>query len=435
MNAETLARTLIARGLDPGELEAKQSLFNAVIETHRMIRSTPPQHAWWVPGRLEVFGKHTDYAGGRTLVCCIPRGFAVVASAREDRIVRVVDALRGERHTVELSGAPASYSGWRQYVEVTARRLVRNFPGRNFGADIVIASDLARAAGMSSSSALVIAIATALGRIALVQKDPLWRNNIRSGLDTASYYACIENGRSFAMLAGDAGVGTHGGSEDHTAMIEGRAGQVSAFAFVPPRALGGVAVPADWRFVIAPSGVAARKTGDAREPYNRLSAGAARLLEAWNRDAAPRAVSLGAALGSSPSAAARMRELADRGATAEMTGDWLRDRLEHFVREDARVWDAFIAFSGADPRRIGDLAAASQRDAEKLLGNQVPATSELAASARKEGAFAACSFGAGFGGAVWALVTASDAVNFAARWKPESVVMRPGPSVQELSGD
>ena len=84
---------------------------DAVLRGARGAPDDPPaapQHAWWVPGRLEVFGKHTDYAGGRTLVCCVPRGFAVVASPREDHIVRVVDALRGERHTVELSGAPAS---------------------------------------------------------------------------------------------------------------------------------------------------------------------------------------------------------------------------------------------------------------------------------------------------------------------------------------
>jgi len=432
MNAATLATTLVARGLDPAEREAKEGMYAAVIETHRMIRPAAPLHAWWVPGRLEVFGKHTDYAGGRTLVCCVPRGFAVVASPREDRIVRVVDALRGERHTVELSGPRASYSGWRQYVEVAAHRLARNFPLRDFGADIVIASDLPAAAGMSSSSVLVVAVATALGRIVQLQKDPVWRNNIRSGLDVASYYACIENGRSFAMLAGDAGVGTHGGSEDHTAMVEGRAGHVSAFAFVPPRALGAAPVPRDWRFVIAASNVAARKTQDAREPYNRLSAGAARLLEIWNQGA-PRAVSLAAALSSSPSAAGRLRDLVDRAATSDMPADWLRDRLEHFIREDARAWDALHAFGDGDTRRLGDLSAASQRDAEKLLHNQVPETSELAASARKHGAFAACSFGAGFGGAVWSLVAAADAAAFAGRWNSEAFVMQPGPSVQELS--
>ena len=39
-----------------------------------------------------------------------------------------------------------------------------------------------------------------------------------------------------------------------------------------------------------------------------------------------------------------------------------------------------------------------------LLGNQVPETIALARAALAHGAFAACSFGAGFGGSVWALV-------------------------------
>ena len=52
---------------------------------------------WWIPGRLEVFGKHTDYAGGRTLVCAIPRGFTLAVRARRDDIVAIVDARSGER--------------------------------------------------------------------------------------------------------------------------------------------------------------------------------------------------------------------------------------------------------------------------------------------------------------------------------------------------
>jgi galactokinase len=434
MNAAALVNALVTRGMAASETDGKVSLFTSVLDAHRLLRASAPQHVWWVPGRLEVFGKHTDYAGGRTLVCAVPRGFAVAASPRDDEMVRIVDARRGgERHTVNLLGRPESYSDWRRYVEVTVQRLARNFPERKFGADIVIGSDLPSAAGMSSSSALVVSIATALVRIGLLQKDPAWKNNIRSGLDVASYYACIENGRSFASLAGDSGVGTHGGSEDHTAMLEGRPGHVSAFAFVPPRALGVAAVPDAWRFVIAASDAAARKTGDALEPYNRLSAGAARLLEIWNGES-PRAVSLAAALAPGRAAAERLRGLLDKAATPEWPAAWLRDRLDHFIREDARPLDALDAFANADAGRLGELSAGSQADAAILLGNQSPATSALAGSARKEGAFAACSFGAGFGGAVWALVGAPEADAFAQRWHPSAFVMQPGPPVTALFG-
>ena len=32
---------------------------------------------WFVPGRLEVLGKHTDYAGGRSLLAAVDRGITV----------------------------------------------------------------------------------------------------------------------------------------------------------------------------------------------------------------------------------------------------------------------------------------------------------------------------------------------------------------------
>jgi len=54
--------------------------------------------------------------------------------------------------------------------------------------------------------------------------------------------------------------------------------------------------------------------------------------------------------------------------------------------------------------------------AEQALQNQVPQTVWLAAHARDFGAAAATAFGAGFGGAVWALVTEGDADAFAASW-------------------
>ena len=57
-----------------------------------------------------------------------------------------------------------------------------------------------------------------------------------------------------------------------------------------------------------------------------------------------------------------------------------------------------------DTAALGDLSAESQADAETLLDNQVQETVELVASARRLGAFASSSFGAGFGGSVWALV-------------------------------
>ena len=421
MKAHVLVETLIARGLEPSEFLAKQSLFSAAIEHYAMLRPAAPEYAWWVPGRLEVFGKHTDYAGGRSLVCAVPRGFAVVASPRTDGIVRVVDAFRGEDVTLRPTDPEPTFSGWRHYVAVTARRLARNFRGAELGADIVVASDLPRASGMSSSSALVIAVATALGHVGKIAARTEWKNNIRHPLAAAGYYACIENGRSFASLEGDAGVGTHGGSEDHAAIIEGRPGHVSAFAFVPSRALGAAPVPQAWRFVLAPCGVTASKTGRARDPYNRLSAETAELLAKWHRSGR-RALSLGGALQAGPQAAEQLAAIAGP----------LQKRLAHFIREDARIAPALAAFADGDAGVLTRLSEESQADAENLLGNQIPETSALTRAARTAGAFAACSFGAGFGGSVWALVEAERAAKFAHAWHPTAFVITPGPPLTQL---
>ena len=81
MTGATLAASLVERGLDPRELESKAALFDLVLSPFA-LQQRGGLHAWWVPGRLEVLGKHTDYAGGRTLICAVPRGFAVAARPR-----------------------------------------------------------------------------------------------------------------------------------------------------------------------------------------------------------------------------------------------------------------------------------------------------------------------------------------------------------------
>jgi galactokinase len=195
------------------------------------------------------------------------------------------------------------------------------------------------------------------------------------------------------------------------------------------RPIGRVGLPHGWCFVLAPSVIRSAKTGNAQAAYNNLARGAAVLLELWN-GSQPRAVSLGAALASA--SLETMRAIVRGSAIAQWPADVLERRLEHFIREDRRVPEAVDAFGAADAARLSALAAASQAEAESLLGNQVPETIALARSARELGALAACSFGAGFGGSVWALVD-RDAEGFARRWHDGAFVARPGPPLTELT--
>ena len=417
MKRDDIAAALERGGLAPHDAAAKVQLFEQCEALRSRLGWTAPAHAWWIPGRLEVFGKHTDYAGGRTLVAALPRGFALLAATPRASSpgVLVADALTGEVASSPHTDARKPHPAWAHYVDAVVRRLARNFPAAALSAEIVLASDLPPASGMSSSSALMVGLAAALVRISGIESHDEWRRNITGPLDAAAYYACIENGATFRDLAGDAGVGTHGGSEDHAAILCGAPSQLTELSFVPLRLIGRTAVPSDWQFVVASSGVRAEKSGAVRDAYNALSRDASALLELWNAHE-PTAASLGEALASDSLADARLVELVERSPLDGPRREALVRRLTHFVREDNRVPDVVAAFNSADAAAVAALALESQREAENLLRNQVPETIELAHAARRLGAIAASAFGAGFGGSVWALVERDVAPTFPNRW-------------------
>jgi galactokinase len=400
-----------------------------------------------VPGRLEVFGKHTDYAGGRSLLAAVPRGVAVAARERHDGRVRVTDARYGDIATVDVHRVEGQRKGLAGYVSVVARRLAANFPGAPLGADIAIASDLPRAAGLSSSSAIVVAVGLALIRRGGLETRDEWLAAITSPHDLAGYFGCVENGRTYRTLAGGAGIGTEGGSEDHTAILTCRPGAVSQFGFVPVRHLGDVRMPEEWRFVIASSGVRADKAGTVRDRYNRASRAVQALLTIWNQSEEGESASLSAVLASRANAIDRLGVLLREARVPGFTPVDLAKRLEHFIAEDRRVPEAANAFALGDTSALGALARASQQDADILLGNQIPETNALADTALQCGAFAASSFGAGFGGSVWALVPAEHAEPFGQIWmaryraqhphvgRTEWFSARPGPSALELPAE
>jgi len=93
-------------------------------------------------------------------------------------------------------------------------------------------------------------------------------------------------------------------------------------------------------------------------------------------------------------------------------------RIAQFRAETERfVPEALAAFSAADASALGVLAVASQQGAEVVLRNQIPETMFLARAAMAAGAHAASAFGAGFGGAVWAVADLSEADAVIAHWQ------------------
>lgn len=407
--------------------------------------------AWFVPGRLEVLGKHTDYAGGRSVVAAASQGICIVAVPREEARIRAFALDMDDECEFAFSGELVRPVGhWSNYPMTVARRLARNFPGELHGAEMAVAGDLPPAAGMSSSSALMIACSLVLMKInALADRDG-YRRNIDVAEDLAGYLATVENGQSFGDLAGDKGVGTFGGSEDHTAILCSRAGRLSQYSYCPVRWERAIELPAGWCFAVAASGAVAEKTGEAMDRYNRASRRAAAVAEAWREATGRSDPHIAAALGSDePDAAAeRMRHvLAGLPEGGPMSARELTTRFEHFLAEsEVIVPAAGNALTDGNLAAFGELVDRSQKLAETLLGNQIPQTSFLSRRARQLGAAAATGFGAGFGGSVWALVARDRAEALLEQWRgdyarefPEEAqaasffLTRPGPAAFEIT--
>ena len=385
----------------------------------------------FVPGRIEILGKHTDYAGGRSLTCAPERGVSVVWAPRADAWLRMADAADGRRIDLPLDGSVAPVVGrWSNYPATVVRRLARNFGGLRTGADVAFHSTLPRAAGLSTSSALVTATFMVIADANELRSRDTFRAAIPDDEMLAGYLGCIENGRAFGALPGDGGVGTSGGSEDHTAIVLSLPGAWSCYRYHPVERLRAIALPETMTLVVATSGVAAAKTGGARDRYNRATDLVADLvaLATGRRPELQfgQSTTLADVVDSSPDAVDQLRAAAASQASSRFAAGELIRRLDHFLEEDRRLLPAALeALEAGDWVRFGTLVDESQQSAERLLGNQIPETITLQRLARELGAIAASAFGAGFGGSAWALVRADDGEDFARRLRERFATAHP----------
>ncbi|MEX2182100.1 MAG: galactokinase family protein [Gemmatimonadaceae bacterium] len=372
-------------------------------------------HSLFVPGRVELFGKHVDYGGGVSLTCAISEGITAEVEPLDSPVLDLEDGKTGRRARIPLrrDARPGGAHGG-AYVAAVARRLARDFGPLPVGARIVSSSSLPRSAGLSSSSAFVTMLTLALAEVNELKARPEWKQHLPTRLALAEYCGAIEMGAPFGPFAGEVGVGTRGGAQDHVAILCNSAGMVGAFRYLPAAMVGQATFPARWSILVGVSGVRATKTGGAQADYNRAADLVHALLAQWNAATARADCSLAGALESSPDAPARLERIAAVSPDAPLQ----LARLAQFRSETERVVPgALAAISAADGAALGRLAVESQQGAETALRNQVPETMFLARSAMAAGAHGATAFGAGFGGAVWAIVDTSAAADVAERWR------------------
>ena len=254
-------------------------------------------------------------------------------------------------------------------------------------ADIAFVSDLPLGSGMGCSSALITGIFLAMAEVnRLAARDEYW-HNIGSQTDLAGYLSTIENGQTFGTLAGDCGVGTCGGSEDHAAILCAEPSQISQYAFCPIEFEKMFRMPPGYLFAVAASGVTAEKSdAGGRDKYNGASRLASALVNLWRRETGRDDPHLAAALGSSADAVERLQAIVKSADVQPFTPEALLARLEHFMLESGEIIPAAgDALARGDLRAFGRLVHDLQRAAEQLLGNQTPETTFLAASRADSG--------------------------------------------------
>jgi len=225
------------------------------------------------PGRINLMGRHIDHQGGMCNLMAIDRGIVIAASPREDDRVRLWNSdpsaypyrsftfgelagdidwenwLRALESQFVQRMASTSAGDWANYAKGAALRLLHRFRDRKMrGFDAFVCGNIPVAAGLSSSSALVVAVAQALTEL--------------NGLNVRP--------REFVDLCGEGEwfVGPRGGSADHAAIMLGREREVVSFSFFPFEVEGRYPFPEDCAIIIGHSGARAQKTRDARQRIN-----------------------------------------------------------------------------------------------------------------------------------------------------------------------
>jgi galactokinase len=329
---------------------------------YRRLFGAVPDFVAFAPGRVNLIGEHTDYNDGFVLPCAIPNGTAVAfGRAPGDAIEAVALDLDDARDRFDpRSAEPLSEGHWANHVRGVAR--AAGFEG---GWRLAIAGDVPQGAGLSSSAALGVALATGMRHA--VGGDPDAEATAKQAQWSEHHFVGCACGIMDQLASAS-------GTADHALLIDCRSLTVKP-----------VPIPRDAAIVVVHSGV---RRGLVESAYNarrsQCEAAARHFGVAALRDLTPEALEAGRA---------------GLDATA-----WRRAR--HVVSENARTLDAADALASGDLARFGRLMAASHASLRDDFEVTVPPVDALVAlMGGVVGAAGGVRMtGGGFGGCVVALL-------------------------------
>jgi len=329
------------------------------------------------PGRVNLVGEHTDYNGLPVLPMALDRDVRVRFRALRKPVARFASERAEFGNFAFGLGRPvrpAASGHWSNYVRAAAKGLLDHGIALRRGVEGHVSGNVPPAAGLASSSALVVASAQAL----------LFANGrAMAPMELAALAARAER---FA--------GAEGGAMDQAASLCGVEGHALHIDFGPLR-VAPVPAPGPWRWLLASSLAVAEKTGRAREAYNervRECRDAARSLAAVLRSETvheePAFGRLVAAFGTDA--------LLDL-ASSRLDPVLLR-RTRHVLTEARRVEQARGALRASRPAAFGELMTASHESLRDDYEVSTPDLDALVSIALEAGAAGARLTGAGFGG-------------------------------------
>ncbi len=224
------------------------------------------------PGRVNLIGEHTDYNMGPVLPCAIDKEivFCIRPSNKSTiTAINVNQKFEAVDFSVDLNIEPYDKGHWGNYIKAGVKGIVDHIQSTTpkmqtqlCGYDIVVSGTLPLAAGLSSSSALLVASALSFVIV----------NNLN--LDKQKIAAICAKAEHF--------VGTAGGGMDQAASLLGKENSFLKMEFNPLR-IEQISAPEGIQLVLFHSLVEAEKSGKARLEYNRRVLECRMAVDLFNR--------------------------------------------------------------------------------------------------------------------------------------------------------
>jgi len=360
-----------------GRLEQLEELFRA------QFGSTAGSGVVRAPGRVNLIGEHLDYNGLPALPMALDRGITLLFRPRDDSRVRLFNADPFHQPIDDVLGGDDSYlpkGDWGEFVRASASSLSSRC-GNLRGFEGVLGGGLPIAAGLSTSTALMVAVARALIAVNRLDIEPL------------DLIECLSQG--------ERGVGAPGGAMDQAACISGKPNAALKVEF-EPLTLSSIPIPDGWQFIIAYSLVKADKAGAVEQACRTRIAQCREILRALEAAGVRGSESYPALL-----ATHEVDELLDVAGQI-LRRDMLR-RFRHVITESRRVRQAERMLGDQNIEAFGGLMYESHSSLADDFEVSHPALDRLVELCAREGARGARLTGAGFGGSIVALCDGSAA--------------------------